>query len=112
MTPLDRHAPTLPPEQDLLQLTGPQRARVRQAVHAAVPNAKVYVFGSRATGTARPFSDLDLLFVDPPRLQWHQRAALVDLLEASDLPFCVDIVEADALPQGMRARVKKEHVAL
>lgn len=95
-----------------LQLTAAAREIVRGAVQAAVPRAVVFVFGSRATGKSRPFSDLDLLFVDPPRLQWHQRAALVDLLEASDLTFAVDIVEADALPAGMRSRVNAEAIAL
>ena len=72
----------------------------------------MHVFGSRATGRARPFSDLDLLFVQPARLTWLQRADLRDLFEASELPFRVDLVEAEALASGMTERVISESVSL
>lgn len=68
----------------------------------------VAVFGSRATGRARPFSDLDLLLIDPPRLSWRQRAGLCDAFEASELPFRVDLVEAAGLAEGMAPRVMAE----
>ena len=91
----------------------PDRAcTVRGIIDSVVPGAQVRVFGSRATGRARPFSDLDLLFVQPARLSWAQRADLRDRFEASDLPFRVDVVEADALPAGMAERVASESVAL
>ncbi len=76
------------------------------------PAGFVRVFGSRATGRARPFSDLDLLFVEPRQLSWAQRADLRDRFEASDLPFRVDLVEAAGLADGMVGRVLAESVAL
>ena len=85
---------------------------VRGIVDHVLPGAQVNVFRSRATGRARPFSDLDLLLVQPARLSWDQRADLRDLFEASDLPFRVDVVEAEALPEGMAERVASESVAL
>ena len=85
---------------------------VRSIVELVVPGAQVRVFGSRATGRARPFSDLDLLFVEPRQLSWAQRADLRDRFEASDLPFRVDLVEAEGLADGMAERVLAESVAL
>lgn len=91
----------------------PDQARVVLAiVDSVIPGSQVRVFGSRSTGRARPFSDLDLLFVQPPRLSWIQRADLRDRFEASDLPFRVDVVEAEALPAGMTERVNSESVSL
>jgi uncharacterized protein len=112
MQPGDLSTSTTTLARDAVQLTAAERETVRQAVHRAVGPANVYIFGSRATGKARPFSDLDLLFVEPARLTLKQRAALVDLLEASTLPFRVDLVEAAGLPDGMRERVLAERVAL
>lgn len=77
-----------------IALSPAQRQRVRQLIDTVLPGAAVAVFGSRATGRARPFSDLDLLLIDPPRLSWRQRADLRDAFEASELPFSVDLVEA------------------
>lgn len=85
---------------------------VRDVVQRLVPGAEFRVFGSRATGRARPFSDLDLLILQPQRLSWRQRADLADAFEASELPFCVDVVEAGALPAPMAERVRQEMAPL
>ena len=93
-------------------LSDSQLATLRGIVRRLLPGAQVWIFGSRATGRARPFSDLDLLVTEPNRLSWSQRAALRDAFEASDLPFCVDLVEADGLTQAVAARVLAERVPL
>jgi predicted nucleotidyltransferase len=85
---------------------------VRQIIGQVIPGAQVWVFGSRVTGRARPFSDLDLLFTQPPQLSWKQRAALTDAFEASRLPFCVDVVESAGLAPGVAERIQSERVAL
>ena len=93
-------------------LTAAQTSIVRDVLQQVIPGATVRVFGSRATGHARPFSDLDLLVVQPARSSWQQRADLRDRFEASDLPFRVDIVEADGLPSGMAEGVASESISL
>ena len=85
---------------------------VRQIIAQVIPGAQVWVFGSRATGKARPFSDLDLLLTQPPKLNWAQRAALRDGFEASRLPFRVDIVESGGLAFGVAERIRSEWVDL
>ncbi len=95
-----------------VQLTPAQARTVREIFDGVVAEAQVLVFGSRATGRARPFSDLDLLVVQPPRLTWAQRAELRDRFEASDLPFKVDVVEAEGLSATMAKRVVDEGAML
>ncbi|MBN8505317.1 MAG: nucleotidyltransferase domain-containing protein [Burkholderiales bacterium] len=95
-----------------LQLSPAHQALLLGVVRAVLPQARLAVFGSRATGRSRPFSDLDLLLLEPPRLSWEQRLALQEGLEASELPFRTDIVEATALPEGMRERVLAESILL
>jgi predicted nucleotidyltransferase len=91
-----------------IQLSAAQRQLVRRLVETVLPGARVAVFGSRATGQARPFSDLDLLFIEPTRLTWSQRAALRDAFEASELPFAVDLVDSAGLTAGMAGRILAE----
>ncbi len=81
-------------------------------VRGVLLDAEVWVFGSRATGHARPFSDLDLLVTRPAALTWLQRADLRDAFEASDLPFRVDVVEAAGLSGTIAERVHAERVPL
>lgn len=93
-------------------LSAAQARTVCSIIDSVLSDTQVKVFGSRATGRARPFSDLDLLFVRPARLTWEQRADLRDRFEASELPFRVDMVEAESLPPGMVERVASESAEL
>lgn len=95
-----------------IALDAAQLRLVRHLIDGVLPGAKVAVFGSRATGRARPFSDLDLLLIEPATLSWAQRADLRDAFEGSALPFKVDVVEADSLAEGMAQRVQAEALPL
>ncbi|MEY2656215.1 MAG: hypothetical protein RLZZ524_3243 [Pseudomonadota bacterium] len=89
-----------------------ERRQVRDLIGRVVPDAEVWVFGSRATGRLHRGSDLDLLFTRPARLTWQQRADLRDAFEASALPFCIDLVEQDSLAAAYLDRVLAERVPL
>lgn len=91
-----------------LQLTPEQRRQVQTILKQHLPQVQAWVFGSRATGRARPFSDLDILLTLPTTLSWDQRAQLRDAFENSDLPFKVDVVEADRLEGPTAERVRRE----
>ena len=103
---------TAPTARAAITLSAAQASLTRRLIDSVLPGAEVAVFGSRATGRARPFSDLDLLLLNPARLDWAQRAALRDAFEASELPFRVDIVEAAGLAEGMAQRVRDEALPL
>lgn len=92
----------------VIQLTPAQHAEVQTILRRHLPDVQAWVFGSRATGRARPFSDLDLLLTQPPSLSWDQRARLRDDFEASELPFRVDLLEAEQLKGAWAERVTAE----
>jgi len=105
-------AARLEPHRPEVALSPEQLHEVREIIAQVLPGAQVWVFGSRATGKARPFSDLDLLLTQPPKLTWAQRAALADGFEASRLPFRVDVVESAGLACGVAERIRSERVDL
>jgi len=49
-----------------LALDGTELAIVKAILARHVPDAVVWVFGSRATGKAKKYSDLDLCIKEPP----------------------------------------------
>lgn len=70
--------------------------------------AKVFVFGSRARGSERPRSDLDLAvdYEGPlSREIWHR---LLNAFEDSELPMRVDIVDIRAVSPTFLAMIKGE----
>lgn len=93
-------------------MTPDQLRIVRDIVRSVVPQALVMIFGSRATGRARPYSDLDLLFVRPSALTWAERALLRDAFDGSLLPFRVDLVDGQGMPALMAERISAQAVPL
>ena len=69
---------------------GEAAALVRQVL----PTARVWAFGSRVRGTARPGSNLDLLIDAGRPLTLDERARLSETFEQSALPMRVDFVDA------------------
>ncbi|MCC6622984.1 MAG: nucleotidyltransferase domain-containing protein [Deltaproteobacteria bacterium] len=77
-------------------------ALVRDILGCHVPDAVVRAFGSRVTGGARPWSDLDLVVRAETRLPFIHLARLREAFEASDLPFRVDVIDWHAISEGFR----------
>ena len=58
-----------------------------------VPDRDIRVMGSRASGRAKPFSDLDLVVMGDEPLSLPARGELRDAFDESNLPFAVDLIE-------------------
>ena len=65
----------------------------------------VWIFGSRAQGTHRPYSDLDLWIECDPQPSDLQKQSLADAFEESDIPFKVDLVFGPELLEAYREQV-------
>jgi len=81
-----------------IDLNPEHRAIVLDILRAHLPaHAKVWVAGSRATGKARRTSDLDLVFDVGQRLSSNLEYALHDAFSDSDLPWRVDVIDAQRM---------------
>jgi predicted nucleotidyltransferase len=76
------------------------------------PNAKIWVFGSRVTGRARRYSDLDLAIDAGRRLTLDEIAILTEAFSDSDLPYRVDLVDWHEIDDRWRQMIVAERVAL
>jgi type I restriction enzyme S subunit len=87
-------------------------AIVRDIVAKHLPGREVCVFGSRAHGPARPFSDLDLVVMGEEGLDGAIRSAVQEAFEDSDLPFRVDLVVWAEAPASLREAIARTSIAL
>ena len=69
-------------------------------------------FGSRVTGRARRFSDLDVALDAGRCLTLREEAALADAFDESDLPWRVDVVDLAACSPTFRSIVEAQAVPL
>ena len=65
-----------------------------------------YVFGSRVTHQAKPLSDLDLCFFD--KIPWNVQAHIDEDFEESDLPYKVDLIDANRCSPSFYAQIKND----
>jgi type I restriction enzyme S subunit len=77
-----------------------------------LPDREVQVFGSRATGTAKPFSDLDLVIMGDEPLPVTTLRILRDAFDDSDLPFQVDLVEWAGTSEEFRKVIERTAIYL
>jgi predicted nucleotidyltransferase len=91
----------------MLDLTAEQLATVQSILCQHVPDREVQAFGSRVTGKAKPYSDLDLVIMGDIPLDFRTVAALKDTFAESDLPFRVDVVEWATTGDNFRAIIRE-----
>ena len=77
-----------------------------------VPHRTVRAFGSRVSGTARRFSDLDLVVMGERPLSLSAVSALLEDFTESDLPFKVDVVDWATTKEAFREIIEKEYVVV
>lgn len=94
-----------------IDLTPNQRRAVLRLIQAYLPRTQVWAYGSRVKRTSNPSSDLDLVAFSDPR-QGRQIADLREAFEESDLPFRVDVLVWEDLPQSFREEIERDHVVL
>jgi len=77
-----------------------------------LPGREVRIFGSRATGTAKPYSDIDLVIMGDEPLPVTTMRTLRDAFDDSDLPFQVDLVEWAGTSEEFRKVIQNTAVPL
>ena len=80
-------------------------------LHRFIPGVAVWAYGSRVKGTSRPYSDLDLVVFTTPE-QYHLVTELKEALDESNIPFLVELLIWDKLPEEFHHIIAAQHVVL
>ena len=75
------------------------------------PNAEIWAYGSRLDGTAHSGSDLDLVIKDfgGEKLYTFE---LKEMFSESNIPFLIDILEFDKIPESFQKEILKNYVVI
>ena len=88
----------------------PHRHYLLSQIERFLPHATVWAFGSRVKGTHRSTSDLDLAIICDKKTAHQSLLQLGAVLEESDLPFKVQLLDFNRLPKNMQDNIKQEYV--
>lgn len=76
------------------------------------PHAKTWLFGSRASGKAKTYSDIDLLIDLGEPIPLEILANLTLAFEESNLPYKVDLADAAAINKTFHDNIKEQLILL
>ena len=113
MPTVDRADADRPDAPRRVDLSERDRAWTLDIIRRRLPDARVWVYGSRATGRARRYSDLDLMLDNggqpiPGAVLGHLDADF----DESSLPIIVDLHDMATTDAGFLARIAADLVAL
>ena len=97
----------------MLDLTQEQRRLIEGIIFSVFSkDVEISIYGSRVTGKARPYSDLDILLKASAPLSLEQMAEIKDKFSESNLPFLVDITDWNNISNDFKERITTESVSL
>ena len=94
-----------------IDISATQSKELLDLLRRYLPGVVVWAFGSRVKWTARLNSDLDLVAFSAPQQQ-GQVSALKEAFEESDLPFRIDLLVWDELPESFHQNILQQYVVL
>lgn len=84
---------------------------IKKAFDERLNNYKLYLFGSRAKGRARKYSDIDLA-VDSPELTDKIKSDLEIYFTDSTIPYEIDIVDLNNISEKFKNIISDDLVEL
>ena len=96
----------------MIDLNPSYLAIVERILAEHVPECEVRAFGSRASWTAKDYSDLDLAIVGVGPLDWRTLALLEEAFEESDLPMRVDVLDWHDIAESFQHVIERNYVVL
>lgn len=68
---------------------------------------QIVIFGSRAKGTAKRYSDIDLALIGDQPVPGQTAAALAEAFEESNLPYTIDIVDFGRASPALKKEINE-----
>jgi len=82
---------------------------VKNILNQQIPDITVWVFGSRVTGQAKAYSDLDLALITDKPLTGKRLRSLKNAFSESDIPILVDVVDWSEISDEFREIIKTNY---
>ena len=95
-----------------LELSPHDRQELQRILKACIPGFEVWAFGSRAKGTAKPYSDLDLVIITEQVLPIETLAELTDSLSNSDMTMKVDVLDWATISEPFQKIIQKDKIVI
>lgn len=86
------------------------KRKIIAVIAALLPEAAIYLFGSRARGTHSQWSDIDIALDTGRKISRYEIGELMSMFEASNMPYKVQIVDFHSVSDDMRESILGEKI--
>ena len=92
-------------------MTHDDKKTIIKTIINLLPNAHIYLFGSRATKTNQPESDIDIAIDAQKKINAFTLSKIKEALEESSIPFTIDILDLHSISLEFKKQILKEGIA-
>ncbi|MCK4517627.1 nucleotidyltransferase domain-containing protein [Candidatus Babeliales bacterium] len=87
------------------------KAKLIELIAKHLPNAKIYLYGSRARNEETKYSDIDIAIDTGENADKHKMALIRLSLDDLNIPFEVDVVDLHNVSEKMQKNIRNEGVS-
>lgn len=84
--------------------------KIIKIIEIFFPNAKVYLFGSRARGDYTQTSDFDIAIDNGAPISMTEKGQILSMIDALNIPQKVDVVDLHRIPEKFKNVILKEGI--
>lgn len=88
-----------------IDVTQEQEAVIEKILKSYFPKAVVYVFGSRADGRAKTYSDLDLAIDTGEKISLEVLFQIQEVFSQTNIPFKIDLLDLNAVGPEFKTHI-------
>ncbi|MCB9492778.1 MAG: nucleotidyltransferase domain-containing protein [Epsilonproteobacteria bacterium] len=86
------------------------KKKIISLISALIPEAKIYLYGSRARGDDAQRSDIDIALDSGYKLDLVDVGEVRDVLNATHIPYKLDLVDVHFVSKSIREEIMKDKV--
>ncbi len=95
---------------DVTGVNSETRKKIVDIIITLMPDAKIYVHGSRADGTYRQGSDIDIALDTGYKIPWRNVQELHDVLNALRTKHCIDVMDINNTSKNVKEIIESEKI--
>ncbi len=84
--------------------------QIVKVIEIFFPNAKIYLFGSRAKNTHTAISDIDIAIDAGHPMDMSERGQINSMLDALSIPQNIDVVDFQRAPEALRVNILRDGI--
>lgn len=86
------------------------KEKLLRALEYHFPGARVYLFGSRAVGTAKVGADVDIAIDTGSKIFYREMYRARQTIEGLNIPYKVDLVDMHAISEEMKKNILEQRI--